>query len=120
MVRRILLPLVLATTLCVAVLLAVHRPPLASAHDLQLLALLIGLTTGLVAATMLLLVPVALLVRAAALPAPVTALVVVVAGGVIGKALLWALLSGLPLSALLPGAGTALLWLAFNRGRLGR
>ena len=120
MVRRILLPLVLATTICVAVLLAVHRPPLTTPADLRLLALLAAMTLGLVAVTMLLLVPVALLVRAAALPGLVAALIVVLAGGIIGKQLLWLLVGGLPLSAIAPGLGTALLWLAFNRDRLVR
>ncbi len=120
MVRRTLLPLVLATAICVAVLLAAHRPPLSTPADLRLLAMLVGLTLGLVAVTMLLLVPVALLVRAAALPGLLAALVVVVAGGIIGKQLLWLVIGGLPLSAVVPGAGTALLWLAFNRDRLAR
>lgn len=120
MVRRILLPLVLATVICVAVLLAVHRPPLSTPADLRLLAMLVGLTLGLVAVTLLLLVPVALLVRAAALPEMLSALVVVGAGGIIGKQLLWLIVGGLPLAAVAPGAGAALLWLAFNRDRLVR
>ncbi|MBT2185988.1 hypothetical protein [Sphingobium nicotianae] len=120
MVRQFLLPLVLATAICVAVLLAVHRPPLETVDDARLLAMLAGMTLAFVAAVMLLLVPAAMLLRAAALPYALAGLGLAVAGGVIGKALLWLVLAGLPIAAMLPGAGVALIWLSFNHERLAR